>query len=478
MPYRQTPRRSSLGGGRQRVKWVFGIVLAVCILISLIASKLANHGSPTPMEAIAAEDAHAAATGGAFNFTAAMGPFWASYRAMLLGEHEGLFAEVDAAGRAIDALRDALPPGEKKEEEDDDDDVHGVIEKGVQGRELALAMARAEFDRFLAARERAVRDIIGNSTLWHRGADSQLVGVGSRGAGFMFHIAEQFWTTAGKSNDTAFRVEKNALEKSDNKTLAALAESSKWLMEQLMETHFALWRQADYQGLQYAGRIYAAAALASEKKFLPLLKEESSRTAEVWKPAYDSATEKLKTRLEGLGEEHEEMQKSLRALWGRFQWETLRNAPPEDVCSPEADMQEIRVWARAARDMLQTWATLLMDAQEGVLFSLRKKELETKNRTTLDFDASWDEWKKRNCGGTSCYAASGLVSGLKQLVIGGKPRANVAQDEKQWSKTFGDKTKTEVKVWLGVYEKACCEDGKLAELLKNGSRDGLDEVEG
>lgn len=158
---------------------------------------------------------------------------------------------------------------------------------------------------------------------------------------------------------------------------------------------------------------------------------------------------------------------------------------------------ELFVWVQSAMELLNAWSTVLMDVEEGVLMALRRKEIAEEKKliaektqdnggigattdqqaadgkggdgTTssgFDYEASWQRWKQRNCGGTSCYDVATPAARLRHLFGGTennkKPLAGEAWDERD---RFPD---WEVGVWKGIYEKACCQEAALANILKHG----------
>ncbi|KAI1084617.1 hypothetical protein F5B20DRAFT_213034 [Whalleya microplaca] len=476
------------------IKWASALALGIGMLLSLFTPP---ESPQKPLAAIAAAERHAVLTGAPFNFTAAMQPFWAGYRDLLVDaeayEAAGWFGEVDNAGRAIGAMWEALPPPGAEA-----DAVYEGIKEGIWSRNVSLENARVEFDGFLAARHTIIRDLIGNSSMWRQAIDKRFPWSKDPGTENMFQIKEHFTPTHPNATITNLHIG-SPEETHDPATLTALTDSAKRLMGRLMQTHHDLWEQQ--QGdlrLASAGRVHAAAALEAEAKFLPLLKarvkslppqtgtrrrKPSRRNA--WKPAFDGATARLRDRLEALRVRHEEMAESLALLRARFEKETAAatSAPrgsdsgfnalegkgvskPQD--NPKTQKQELLAWASAARDMLTAWATLLLDVQEGVVLSLRRRDFVDPSLAQLSRAQSWTRWKRRNCGATTCYAPSGLPFAL-WWAVGGRTLAFTARYERAWNAEAGDGRV--VNVWRGVYDKACCEDGELAQMLEWGTRE-------
>ncbi|KAK7752668.1 hypothetical protein SLS62_005437 [Diatrype stigma] len=156
---------------------------------------------------------------------------------------------------------------------------------------------------------------------------------------------------------------------------------------------------------------------------------------------------------------------------------------------------ELFVWVQGAMELLGAWSTVLMDVEEGVLIALRRKEIAEEKKKMeqekdegidaaqqvddngvgtaassgeFDYEASWQRWKQRNCGATSCYDEATPAARLRHL-LGGvmaekKPLAGEAWDERDRLPDW------DVRVWKGIYEKACCQKAALANILKHGEK--------
>ncbi|KAJ8122245.1 hypothetical protein O1611_g9885 [Lasiodiplodia mahajangana] len=86
---------------------------------------------------------------------------------------------------------------------------------------------------------------------------------------------------------------------------------------------------------------------------------------------------------------------------------------------------------------------------------------------------TWEMWKTRNCGGTSCYDVPSIVGSVvrdvKEALTDEKanPVADVARDEIDWAKKYGGDWMPQI--WKDVYEDACCNVDFLSYRLGCGS---------
>ncbi|KAI1636230.1 hypothetical protein F4809DRAFT_663073 [Biscogniauxia mediterranea] len=387
------------------------------------------------------------------NFTAEMAPFWGAYRDVLASaRYDGWFDGVDAAGAAIDQLMAGVPrPANGSDDDDDDEQAAGrrtLLRGLVARRAAALDMARHEYDVFLATRARQVREMLGTASLWRVYVEDRLLGPGS-----------------DSSNETdKMTFETNyTVAHFDNQTYAALTLSARRMAEELAAANRKLWKPGGV-GLEAIGRAVVHVARAGEDKLVPLLLEASPARAHLWTREHAAAMRALVGRMERARWQYEGLRAGTEWFVRRF---------TQDLRSSLDRREDLLVWVQSAGEIVRAWASLLMDTQEGVLISLRREELAGANLTTEpDYHKSWEEWKGRNCGETSCYDAFNLVNVAKRLLGTAKPLAYVARDERKWSKDFGDNENANV--WSSVYEKACCESGTLASLLKYGSAQTLE----
>ncbi|KAI1488929.1 hypothetical protein F5X96DRAFT_684557 [Biscogniauxia mediterranea] len=393
------------------------------------------------------------------NFTAEMAPFWGAYRDVLASaRYEGWFDGVDAAGAAIDQLMAGVPPSRPANGSNDDDEQAAgrrTLLRGLVARRAAsLDLARHEYDVFLATRARQVREMLGTGSLWRAYVEDRFLGPGSSNS-------NNNDKTDKKKTMTwpAYETTNYTMAQFDNQTYAALTLSARRMAEELAAANRKLWKPGEV-GLEAIGRAVVHVARAGEDKLVPLLLEAAPARAHLWTREHAAAMRALVGRMERARWQYE-------GLRAGMEWFVRRFA--QDLRFSLDRREDLLVWVQSAAEIVRAWAELLMDTQEGVLISLRRKELAGANLTTEpDYHLSWEEWKSRNCGETSCYDGYSVVNVAKSLLgRTTKPLAYVARDERKWSKEFGDNENGNV--WSSVYEKACCETGTLASLLKYGS---------
>ncbi|TRX89282.1 hypothetical protein FHL15_009855 [Xylaria flabelliformis] len=95
------------------------------------------------------------------------------------------------------------------------------------------------------------------------------------------------------------------------------------------------------------------------------------------------------------------------------------------------NMADRTAWLESAKDRSLARVgrgTHCWTCRKGVLFLLRRRELPREKRLILNYVATWEAWKSRDCGDTSCYNAPGVAANIKTVMHRGKPVANVAHD--------------------------------------------------
>ncbi|CAJ2512011.1 Uu.00g076360.m01.CDS01 [Anthostomella pinea] len=430
-----------------------------------------------PEDTVYHPDNSASTTPNRTKFTTPEHPFWDNYRDVLTNnEYDSWFDDVDAGTEAINKIWNniALP---KNAEDDEQGKFYSEIIDHIKNRMRLVNHAKIVHKKFLDTRTRMVRDMIGSSTLWHMYVNGQFVNQANQEGVLWKPVATHFHQQHNGTLNNMTGVQY------DNKTSAELTASARQVTDDLSEKHTELFR-ADGSDLDliYSIRKELYEAESYEQLLIPRLAtlERNFNLAtsldpkpDLWTPKLAAASQILQSKMLDLQTQYTEMTGHLIQIKQEFSKERQFTLQSED------DWQE---WAKKATNVLQTWTSVLMDTQEGVLLMLRKKELERSKKELerskkenateiIDLDANWDAWKKRNCGSTSCYEPPSALKAVKDMFLSGSalPTAHVAQDEVEWSKNFNDSDK--VRVWVGVYEKACCENGTLARLLRQGSRD-------
>jgi hypothetical protein len=391
-----------------------------------------------------------------------MTPFWRDYHDILTSaeDYSNWFEDADDSQHAINIMWAVQPPPAAQHEEA----AYTRTQKLIESRAQHLKSARAEWSEFLHRQAHLVGDMASSGALWRVYVDGQPLNsteVSKLGEDWAA-IVQRFETLppSPRSSEPDLeaiahgRVGEEEKEKKTlkNQTFSALTLSTRRITDELRRGHNELF--ADWGPIHE----HVHEAQDAEKAFIGRLRSSSSKGS-LWTARHATALPQLKKRLDGLRKQHKRMNSTLELLQERFS---------QDVV--EKKKQDQTAWLNSAKELLQGWATILMDTQEGVLFMLRRQDLKLQGlgRSDSDYDASWKEWKSRNCGGTSCYDAPSALGNIKRAFATKKPVAGVAEDERSWRKSLGGDATP--RVWRGVYDKACCENGTLAELLKYGSR--------
>ncbi|KAI1424798.1 hypothetical protein F5Y12DRAFT_714865 [Xylaria sp. FL1777] len=401
----------------------------------------------------------------AVNETAMMASFWRDYSriATAYEDSDELFKEADISSRLIEVMFAALSAPTSAEEEKE----HKQIDRLIEGRARQIDLARMEWKLFTDTRDRLMYNLINPEQPWRIYLDEDPVDE-SRAAeisGSWVTMLQKFGgaaptsfpspgmpeTKTEESMNTTSNGEpvSTSREGFDEQSMAAVALAAHRITTELADMHYEIFKDWDpaITHLREARRI--------ELLFLTELRFLSPRRL-VWSSQNSLAVSLVLGRMEILQRSHVNIQKTLDWLGGRF--------PPEQ----SEETQDPALWLGSARELLGAWDKLLVATEEGVLMLLRRRDVRSKYRRTYA-EASWSDWKDRNCGGTSCYDANGA----EQRLIGGtNPTADVAADEVAWIKQIGgDGTP---RVSIAKYDEACCAKGTLGHRLKHGSNEPIE----
>ncbi|KAI0451912.1 hypothetical protein F5B21DRAFT_506824 [Xylaria acuta] len=464
--YRASARKTLLAR-RQRNKRQRALFFAV-LLGAFISWAVRNlHPSlPDPPPLLLEGETHAIPPR-AIDTTSRMNPFWRDYRHLVTAveDYDDWFADADAATRAIGTMwARVLAP---------DEEWHAHYQGLISARAKRLDLAHAHWREFLANRERVVMELVGSAgALWRvyvdgRPVDDAEAGELNKRWGAVLPLGPD--TTDGM--DIEFLAHKKAerkkreeeqeggngtssLQDEEEQGFAALRFSARRITEELVRTHAKLFRDLD------AAHAHVREAENADRELKDLVGQmtrgwfdKGFRTSQM-----TISVGQLKRRMEKLRAKRENMVIGLEWLQIQF---------PEDIESAPEKITDQTAWLESAKELLHEWAAALLDVQEGVLFLLRRRELPREHRLTAYYVAIWEAWLSRNCGGTSCYNAPGVMANVKNSVHWGKPVANVAQDEADWIKSLGGDGMP--RVWRGVYDKACCQASILRDRIQHGS---------
>ncbi|KAI0537745.1 hypothetical protein GGR58DRAFT_330759 [Xylaria digitata] len=397
-----------------------------------------------------------------------MGPFWHNYGAVMTGaeDFDDWFTDVDAATRTIQVMLNVIPLPKGAEE-----NVYEYVRRHVESRATQVKLAYDEWRRFLDGRERLVRDMVTTSGTSHiyvngrpvdsitaaklrnwRYVDNEVdmrLSIQALGGDIMY------FNPRGDSYRNPERKEIDAPDPLDGQSVDALKKSGRAVTQELVRTHTELFREWD------PVQAHIREALKAEQTLLRMLRQASPKW-HLWTPKLATALPTLLKRMEGLQGRHVTMGTTLERLQKRFP-----GGQPEFTGDQPGMTEDQDGWLETAKELLRGWATVLMDAQEGVLLMLRQRDIRSQIPSATDLKASWEAWKGRNCGDTSCYSKPGLATTIKKF-FGVSRTAEVAQDEVSWLRSLGGDAVP--KIWRGVYEVACCGDRELAHCLEQGKK--------
>lgn len=373
------------------------------------------------------------------------------------------------------------------------------MEEAIHTRARALRSAALAFEQFLANRTRGIQELLRKEAVWQRG-DKGKSSLAHSSGGLSMRDLEQLAPLLNRStaanHTSAASIPSLALHDvasyNNSATGMELARTAESLMQELLLQHEVLFEPLERGGaLHQLCRELLPEARRAQGHFIRKLAEaaKGSTAAALWR---DGEREKkaslgsLEHAVCALDRKRIQMRMALEWLQGRFQ--TLQDgryrtmAAVTDSKGQRRSVPELQVWVQGAVELLGAWTTVLMDVQEGLLISLRRREIAGAKRQqeeerqplqplgnssvaaeTFDYEQSWDDWKHRNCGGTSCYDKTTPITRFRNLIIQGKPLAFEAMDER-------DRLGWDVRVWNGIYDKACCENGTLAKTLKYGEK--------
>ncbi|KAI0384685.1 hypothetical protein F5Y04DRAFT_293009 [Hypomontagnella monticulosa] len=392
-----------------------------------------------------------------FNITTAMDKYWKASLSLLPESHgfESWFDNADTNTATIANMLEAIPlagsPVKRKHLHGSDNDNIPELHINTKERLRSLESAKKEFELFINTRSQIVRSMVSDETFWHWLVES------GKDMEYILFLARQARTQMIPIDESKSHAEHDAIMQRHTKKIAL----------ELVTAINSWWNQngngeALQQHLQNTLQ-YITDAQAHEKSAIVFLRL-FSRKFDIWGDKYHCSylvLGQLQRKIESLHNRTIDARQTLGQV-------TLAKDPP-DVANKSHE-EATTYWAMVIEDLLKKWVSAMEGLQEGVMFSLRRKDLEmVENIAEFDFDTSWEGWKRRNCGGTSCYdPAITLTKLLTQLGYTGKPLAGAALDEK--SKEYYTKfMTTKPKGWRGTYDKICCsDDARFINFFKYG----------
>ncbi|KAI0513136.1 hypothetical protein F5B22DRAFT_657290 [Xylaria bambusicola] len=332
----------------------------------------------------------------------------------------------------------------------------------IEERKIRIRLSDLEFRKFLEARERILYNMVGENVLMRVYIDGEpLYRASSKSFGVNWDTLMQKLDSlrlfkAQPTNSSAHNEEPVIVNGThDNSTNVfpdkefreAVVLIARGITEELTQIHTNLFKYWDSK-LSHVREARRLELLFI--KDLPKL----SRVGHIIGPYPSMPLVMLQGRLESLQGFYAKTKEML--PWLRKQF--ILNGPDE--------IEDWTSWLQSATELLRGWGMVSRDVQESVVYMLRQKDILTKQPQRSCAEASWLEWKLRNCGATSCYNEPAPWD-LAIISSSGKPIAKVAEDESNWVQSLGgDGT---LVIPRSVYEKACCKkDAELHERLKLG----------
>ncbi|KAI2632636.1 hypothetical protein GGS26DRAFT_84941 [Hypomontagnella submonticulosa] len=362
--------------------------------------------------------------------------FWRIARELLADSDgsESWFDEAKANSAVITAMREAVPLSAKlipKPEyvlRDDKNRQLPKLDVAIKERESSLATAERAFQEFLTDRKYEIRHFVSDRTFWRQ-----------------YDLNQANTSEGPRQRDDNYYIPAEKLAERRAKDLAEVLQETGWHdLGQYLAT-----------ALQQIGL-----AQAFEVQAIRLLQIKSGRDR-IWNVTQHGVVlERLYKRVDNL-------------YHATLDIEQIQSRIYVAINRPTSIVRDHRgsavYWEQATQELLKGWEGVMLNSQEGLLFHLRQRELQKRILGPYhNSRTSWNKWKQRNCGGTTCYDRSNIWREfVAELGLRRRPVAGSTRDENRLDPTrFGT---TVPKIWQSSYEKACCSnDESLINFLKSG----------
>ncbi|KAI1438984.1 hypothetical protein GGR50DRAFT_216240 [Xylaria sp. CBS 124048] len=372
--------------------------------------------------------------------------FWTDYKFVMTpaADLEDWFDDTTAATRFIGTMFSTKVLRSHREEGS-----HRRMWDQIELRAKQARLAQAEFNTYITKRNRLIGELLSDRAPWR----FYIEGRGLNDTDEK-KIGENLDEIERKSESKTVYLEmgdESQMEALDDEKFASLMRFERQIIDELHRTQTELFEDWD------PSHVHVREAWKIEQQFIAELKDRSTKGV-FWTTLLEQSLYVLGRRMDGVQQCHQNMKAMLATLQLKH-----RGDPWIEI---EGENRVARV--REARELFRAWASLLMGMEKGMLLKIRQNDIKRWDPETTDYDfwSSWSEWKLRNCGGTSCFGTPGILERLKRLFGLGKPVVGVAKDELSWwERLGGDKS---LRISRDVYEKACCENGTYAQLLRKG----------
>ncbi|KAI0885099.1 uncharacterized protein GGS22DRAFT_162777 [Annulohypoxylon maeteangense] len=393
--------------------------------------------------------------GSTLNISESMGDLWTGSEGIFDDKIEAAlwFTDADATTQLITTLLEAVPLSYEVYPGAFDHLRIPSTERQLTKRNTHLDIARTAFTEYSDVREELYRDILSNRVLWHWYADREV------DVKFFGHIANM-----STENTTGLELEHWEDAEEFARTTAV----------ELIQTYRNIWAKSN--AVKKMGKHLdtlksnVQEAMSIEYEFMKYLPLKSAKN-QLWNGRDANKTlPLLYTSVVKLSCRYKDITKGLKGM------ELILKNPPSPQSGFPTKGASMIAWSQVIEGLVWHWGTFLLNSQPGRLFAMRRETLKgVKDLRTYDLEKSWEQWRDRNCAGTTCHTKTtltykfGVWAGLRIPVLEGR-----AQDENAFCKRQTIPAGQKPNVWRGVYQQVCCdEESSLTSFIKYGPVDTI-----
>ncbi|KAI1087853.1 hypothetical protein F5B19DRAFT_45784 [Rostrohypoxylon terebratum] len=380
-------------------------------------------------------------------------PFWEGYQTLFDDYNlmAPLFSDVAANSKIIETMMDALPLSREAGTEDNTFVFKHLAryKRRINNRQKYVDNAKEAFLDYVSLRHELLRKSLSNKVIWHWYSDN----------------AEEVKFLSSLTGNKAHNMTESWFE---------AAEIARYSALQFFEVFQKIWNHENAGG--ELGKYLAlmnenlASAIVHEDAVVQGLAAKSPK-GHLWSYRQTSRVlRRLKERVVALQGAHINIQIGLIRI--NFVHENMPGIDNGFASYRES----AAAWAHGVDAMLTGWEKFLFRSDLGVLFATRREHLKATNKTSADeIETSWEAWKGRNCGGTSCYEESDEFSWFWKWYDGpdGPALADRTLDENALCKKSPDSVFKTPKVALSVYDQVCCQETPTTLFVKYAPVDTL-----
>ncbi|KAI1440698.1 hypothetical protein F5Y02DRAFT_340419 [Annulohypoxylon stygium] len=388
----------------------------------------------------------------------AIDPFWVAHETIFDDSNAmaPLFTDVAANSKIIDTMMESMPlsrePGPNEKPNERPRIFMRLFRDRIKERRQHIEKAKDAFITYASIRQMLLRKSLSDKFLWHWYSDNV--------------------------EDVKFI--RDIIRFSENKT-DGIQES--WIEAEeivrdsafkFMDAIGTIWHQGnasqDLDKALFQMNDHLERAAVHEDSFVRRLSTKS-RKGHLWSHRQTShVLTQLRARVTALQDARLQIQLSLIKTGYAY------TEPPGKGNGFETYEESAIAWARAIDAYLTGWEKFVFGSDQGVLFVTRREHLkDMKNLSSAAVESSWEAWKGRNCGGTSCYEEISEFPWLREWWYGpgAPPVAERTLDENAFCKKLNGDVFKLPKVPQIVYDQACCQQNPLATFIKYAPADTL-----